>query len=691
MTLVLPIAGQSAWDVTLNTALTYLDTSKATLVHTHAEADVTSLVSDLAVKVPTARTIATTAPLTGGGTLGADLTLAVSQFTSGAAGVVPASGGGSLNYLRADGTWSTPPAGSGTALMVNVKDYGAVGNGSTDDTAAIQAAIDAVAGSTTAGVSSGGGGVFIPAGTFQVSGLQIKHRVTLVGVGHGASILRQIAGSKVPVVRSADHVQNCSIRDLRIVGDPTSHGWAITSTTWNTPNLCIVTTSAHNIPQGMTVTVAGTGSAGNQGSFWHVVDRSWSATTTYAVGDVTTQGTHRYTVTVAGTSGGTIPTFPTGTGATVADGGVTWKECGLAANSVIVQPDTANSPASTGAVGTVSWAHGILLQSHLNNSGTLDEQNDPRHDIIGVMVRYAGADGFVIQDRGANSTVGCWSYDSNGHGFNCGTDNQLVNCDSGTSGYDGFYVSGGECRITGSKAWYSGQVQSTGGLGNGFHITNFAGGQYTGLSAQDNGRSGYFFDSCGRQIGTALEADSNARLTAQAAPAFDFRNAYTCSIQGMAWDRNQTPGSRQKYAVDFSNGSSGNSIDIVFEDGSVSGALAIKTPGNISGNRVRVNQMTGGIRLGQTPSAGSYTPPKYDSLIVMSALTAIVTINAPVESIPGQEMTLVIPQDATGGRTVSFNAIYKTTGAIVTTLSTTTRIRFLFDGTNWVEIARTLI
>ena len=43
--------------------------------HTHIEADVTNLVTDLASKVPTSRTISTTSPITGGGDLTANRTL----------------------------------------------------------------------------------------------------------------------------------------------------------------------------------------------------------------------------------------------------------------------------------------------------------------------------------------------------------------------------------------------------------------------------------------------------------------------------------------------------------------------------------------------------------------------------------------------------------------------------------------
>ena len=43
----------------------------------------------------------------------AKVTALLNQFTSSLQGVVPASGGGTSNFLRADGTWATPPGGGG--------------------------------------------------------------------------------------------------------------------------------------------------------------------------------------------------------------------------------------------------------------------------------------------------------------------------------------------------------------------------------------------------------------------------------------------------------------------------------------------------------------------------------------------------------------------------------------------------
>lgn len=75
--------------------------------------------------------------------------------------------------------------------IYNVKvTYGAKGDGSTDDTAAVQAAIDAAN-------TAGGGIVFIPAGTFILNpgtGLSVKNNVYLLGTGP-ASIFK-VANSK---------------------------------------------------------------------------------------------------------------------------------------------------------------------------------------------------------------------------------------------------------------------------------------------------------------------------------------------------------------------------------------------------------------------------------------------------------------------------------------------------------------
>lgn len=76
---------------------------------------------------------------------------------------------------------------------INVKDFGAVGDGVTDDTAAIQAAIDFVHG-------LGGGQLLFPAGTYKVSAapLTLRDKVQLIGAGSQCTTLDFSAQSTLP-------------------------------------------------------------------------------------------------------------------------------------------------------------------------------------------------------------------------------------------------------------------------------------------------------------------------------------------------------------------------------------------------------------------------------------------------------------------------------------------------------------
>jgi len=65
-----------------------LTDARTPLAHTHPESDVTGLTADLAARVPSTRTITTTAPLAGGGDLTGDRTLTVAGASTAAAGVV---------------------------------------------------------------------------------------------------------------------------------------------------------------------------------------------------------------------------------------------------------------------------------------------------------------------------------------------------------------------------------------------------------------------------------------------------------------------------------------------------------------------------------------------------------------------------------------------------------------------------
>jgi hypothetical protein len=79
-------------------------------------------------------------------------------------------------------------------VAYNVKGYGALGDGATDDTTAVQAAIDAAA-------AVGGGIVFAPAGTYICETLTMKTGVYLTGVGQATTIFKLKASTDDDLIK----------------------------------------------------------------------------------------------------------------------------------------------------------------------------------------------------------------------------------------------------------------------------------------------------------------------------------------------------------------------------------------------------------------------------------------------------------------------------------------------------------
>lgn len=107
-------------------------------------------------------------------------------------------------------------------LIVNVKKFGAYGDGEADDTAAIQRAVDKA-------VAAGGGTVVVPAGTYMVNpvahanvGIRLGSNVTLT-FRRGA-ILKAIANSSTNyALISVQGAQNVTIRGGLLIGDRDVH------------------------------------------------------------------------------------------------------------------------------------------------------------------------------------------------------------------------------------------------------------------------------------------------------------------------------------------------------------------------------------------------------------------------------------------------------------------------------------
>ncbi|ATD82758.1 hypothetical protein CNY67_06955 [Desulfovibrio sp. G11] len=127
---------------------------------------------------------------------------------------------GSHSYVTAKETVTARSLADRFADVVNVKDFGAIGDGVVDDTAAIQAALDVASGKC----------VYIPAGVYVISGegCRVPSNCAVIGAGIGVTVLYNAIAPKLQtpyadtVFQSALYtdcgVENVEICDMSIHG-----------------------------------------------------------------------------------------------------------------------------------------------------------------------------------------------------------------------------------------------------------------------------------------------------------------------------------------------------------------------------------------------------------------------------------------------------------------------------------------
>jgi len=145
---------------------------------------------------------------------------------------------------------------------------------------------------------------------------------------------------------------------------------------------------------------------------------------------------------------------------------------------------------------------GILLNVTTKNSFE-DGSPDAANYITDVYIHAVRGNGLHMtgrHNRGYCITrVRVW--DAGGHGFVFDSPDGFVHqCETGSSGKDGFRITSGNTRFTNCKAWYSDL--------SGFHIAAVR-NQFTACESQDNEQHGFYIAS-GQVSLTSCHADSNS-------------------------------------------------------------------------------------------------------------------------------------------------------------------------------------
>ncbi|WP_310877182.1 hypothetical protein [Priestia megaterium] len=322
-----------------------------------------------------------------------------------------------------------------------------------------------------------------------------------------------------------------------------------------------------------------------------------------------------------------------------------------------------------------------------NTGGSGFSFYDPIHVIENVLIMNTKGDGVTISGTREARVGNVFVFQADGHGFQLTpTDCFFTSCTSAGAGLNGFNLNAPNSRIATCKAYGSGRLEGS-AYGDGFYIS---GSRHilVNCESQDNGRHGFMiYGGANNRIEGAL-ADSNGNKTTGNGCGFNVAGgAMFNEVSGTAVNRLNYE--YQKYALSIGSDSPTNSVSIKAPSGANANLNGEIYPNQGANNTIVINNQLG---VQAATYSATFTPAVYDGGKIIMTLTGNITIANTVAGKfhTGAEMILVLKQDATGGRTVTFGNQYKTTWTPDTSANKTNILKLMFDGTNWIQTSSTV-
>jgi hypothetical protein len=171
-------------------------------------------------------------------------------------------------------------------------------------------------------------------------------------------------------------------------------------------------------------------------------------------------------------------------------------------------------------------------------------------------------------------------------------------------------------------------------------------------------------------------------------PAIDVLNSTAVKIQAVCQERKMDgTNSPQQNAISL-RGSSVASVSLVHE--AINGATVGSPFKTIdTGCATTILDVNNFMAMQGITFTASYTPDFFSFCGTQEiTLTGNITVNAPGNGPypQGAKVTIILKQDATGGRTITWNGIYVNTPTTNTAANGYTIAKFVYDGTSWVGI-----
>lgn len=551
---------------------------------------------------------------------------------------------------------------------VNVKDLGAVGDGVTDDTAAIQAAIDASKGIQP----TGGGACYFPKGIYRTSGkIEVYSDVVLLGDGFTQTYIKPL--------NTATFAANEAV--VQSVDFETVQGTNLWDYYSPYPNGLVMGFQMHNMTiDGNRANVANAGGLHLYGGKWNL----------QSVGVINTAG-H----------------------------GI-WTEAGIPGSSTSGDDlhDFLNMHESRG--------HNIYI-SNSNQHGWL--YRGPNDSSIGdVQIKTCGWSGFFQESTGSNAVGNLEINKLHAYSCLCGHDvsGAMVELYSANVGF--IYVD--SSLKNGLRTFGSGSIigevlvlkNNSNNAGSFWGIICDVATQINMIRNTENanrtsGTNGGLlqinapstsigqirtFQAAGTTISEkAVEANSQCNIESLTIESYDSAGSIGLDVSSTrvlatvkaknclnvvdynAAGLNNLVVNTESCTADITyNVSAADTDDINLL--STNNSRSQRNVGKLFSSAQNFNITTVG-------STSSYTPNlQSDSYIRIVGLASNITFNAPINVTNGDVLDIYIQQDGTGGRTITWNSEFKT-GYVDTGNTAFKRhhITFVYDGVFWIERSRT--
>lgn len=646
--------------------------------------------------------------------------------TRGAEGTPVAHTAGFTVQQAVSNSWLAKIESNFTSGWLNAKyTFDAKGDGSTDDTAAIQAALTAAAPTSTTSSTSPSSTVFLPPGVYVTGPLTIPHRVKLQGSGIGVTrlLMKSSAANNAVMLSNLSTATMTSISDLSVLGNLGNqsnqvHGIVITGSGSGSEYHDERSQITNVLVQDFTgdgVAILGTGvnqihnvqAWNNKGhGFVLGIDSELSDC------DAGQNGRDGFHITgntkIANSKAWFSGYWNNGSSTSVQTGNILTGSNLLDANTAGIETSaagwTAGSNTTIAQSATQHQAGSNSLACTVTATGTSSAITATKYALVGGNQYTASA--YVFPPAASKTaTVGINWYDAS---------NTFISTTTGSS--TALTASAfTQCVVTGDAPRNASQATVTvtftsgttsqifyidtinlncnGLYGNGF---NFYGASSlsvaTGIYAQDNARVGISLQPDGSNSSTSRVIISgwgsdtnNNNVSGTSYPNVELNAAYGNTLNGgfsLARGANtQAPAS----CVSFAGGGTGNVVQMA-----TSGFTATtKVSGGyqVYGNTITIDG-SGGQSTGMSYSS-TVTPDITSHNITNTTLTGNMTINAPSVSFTSTSpLTFMFSQDSTGGRTITWNSTYKTNWQPSQGPNSVSSISFVYDSNNawWTPI-----